>query len=323
MDTHPNEMPFTGDDVDVVATSREVLAHHARTFRLASVLLPSSQRDEAAVVYAFCRLVDDTVDEAPDHDSARAGLALLEDELLGRRPARPLIGGFLEVCRLRHIPLTAATELIAGVESDLGTVLIPNDRELLRYCYRVAGTVGIMMCGVIGVTDPDALAHAIDLGVGMQLTNICRDVLEDAGRGRVYLPATRLNDLNTSHEEILAGTAPSYAVGWVISDLLALADRYYLSGEQGMRFIPSRPRAAIAAAGRMYRAIGWKLRSERNCDFTRGRTVVGRRSKARWLTSAVAFAARAPLSLRPQHDPMLHHHLQGLPGVHRFSAAAS
>lgn len=299
---------------EVVAISRQVLAHHARTFRMASLLLSREQRDEAAVVYAFCRLVDDTVDEAPDLDQARRGLAQLEAELEQQRSPRPLIRAFLDICQRRQIPMEAAQELIRGVATDLGPVRVADDAELWRYCYRVAGTVGLMMCGVIGVTDPLATAHAIDLGVGMQLTNICRDVQEDAGRDRVYLPATRLAAEGVEQDTLQQLDAPGDKVARVVAALLDEADRHYSSGEDGMRFIPTRPRLAIASAARMYRAIGWKLRA-RGCDVYAGRTVVGTPAKLRWLGSAALFALWTPLTRSPHHDLSLHRHLAGLPGA--------
>jgi phytoene/squalene synthetase len=168
------------------------LATHARTFHFASRFLPRRNRDAAAVVYAVCRAIDDAVDEAPGPDAALAALDGLRAELAGRACARPLIGAFLRVASERRLPLEAVTELIAGVAGDVGPVTMPDDRSLLRYCYRVAGTVGLLMCGVLDVDAEAAAPHAIDLGIGMQLTNICRDVLEDGLRDRVYLPASRL-----------------------------------------------------------------------------------------------------------------------------------
>ena len=91
-----------------------------------------------------------------------------------------------------QMPSDVISELIRGIESDLQPVMVGTEAELLRYCYRVAGTVGLLMCDVLGVHDSRAKAHAIDLGIGMQLTNIARDVQEDAGMGRRYVPVSGL-----------------------------------------------------------------------------------------------------------------------------------
>lgn len=289
-----------------------VLAAGSKTFRFASWFLAPDRRADAALLYRFCRHVDDVADESEDAEAARAGLARLVDELTGKVHARPLIAETLTLFQRRAIPVQHALDLIEGVTSDLGTVRVRDDAELVRYAYRVAGTVGLMMCGVLGVTDPDALAHAIDLGVGMQLTNICRDVAEDARLGRVYLPATRLRSVG------VAGTPDAVlssrdGVRYVVLDLLSLADRYYTSGEDGLRFIPTRARLAILVAGRLYRSIGVVLR-RRGGDALAGRTVVPFLGKV--LFSLVALLSFPGLSRRrPSHRPALHQAIAGWPGA--------
>lgn len=299
----------------VVRHSREVLAAHARSFTWASLFLPADRRDDAAVVYAFCRLVDDLVDEAVDAGDARSALDHLSAELRGGAPARPLVAETLAVFERRGIPLEPALQLITGVRGDLGPVRIADDAGLLRYGYRVAGTVGWMMCGVLGVEDRAALPFAIDLGVAMQITNICRDVAEDAGRGRVYLPASRLAAHGTSQQALLEGRADRRAVARVVRELLDLADAYYASADRGKRHIPPRSRLAILVASRVYAGIGQVLR-ERGGDALAGRVWVGAWGKA-WRTVA-ALGAFVRLAFAPAtaHDPLLHQPLAGLPGVH-------
>ena len=182
------EAPLVPGGDAILAHSREVLATHARSFRLASVFLPAAQADDAAVVYAFCRLVDDLADEAPDAETARRNLDAVAAELDGRAPRRPLVAAFVEVAERQAIDLQVARDLMAGVLSDLGAVRVADAAEFDLYCYRVAGTVGLMMCGVMGVARAEARAPALALGEAMQATNICRDVLEDLDRDRVYLP---------------------------------------------------------------------------------------------------------------------------------------
>lgn len=297
----------------IVLESREVLATHARSFRWASWFLPEACRDDAAVVYAFCRFVDDTADEAADAEHARAQLEVVREELRGGLPARPLVGAFLDVAKRTGMNLRYADELIEGVISDLGTVEFAHDTELLRYCYRVAGTVGLMMCPILGVTDRQALAHAIDLGVAMQLTNICRDVLEDSHRRRIYLPVERLRAEGVTPESLLAGTASREGVARVVTDLLNLAETYYQSADVGMRFIPARSRFAIVVASRLYRAIGLKL-LKRGGDALTGRTWVGWPGKTAWIVLSVGHYLRGRRS-GPPHDPQLHSPLVGLPDV--------
>lgn len=266
--------PPAGVPDAVTADSREVLATHARSFRMASVFLPRDQADDAAVVYAFCRLVDDLADEAPDPDTARARLDAVAAELDGAAPRRPLVAAFCQVAARQSIDLQVARDLMAGVLSDLEAVRVADLAEFDRYCYRVAGTVGLMMCGVMGVTSPTARAPAIALGEAMQITNICRDVLEDLGRDRVYLPASLLARHGTSPQQMLAEQAPRAAVVATVKALLHRAELRYEQAHRGMGFIPWRPRLAILVASRLYRQIGRRLLRVADGDPMRGRTIV-------------------------------------------------
>ena len=303
------------DRARVIAESRTVLARHARTFNLAGKFLRAEQLDEAAILYAFCRLVDDLVDEAPDITTGARAIAEVEAELRGEAPQRPLLEVFAAQLHAHGIDRGAALELIAGVRSDAGPVALADDAELLRYCYRVAGTVGLMMCGVLGVRAPEARAFALDLGIAMQLTNICRDVAEDAARGRVYLPATRLAQADSDGPALLRGQAPRPAIAGIVLDLLALADQHYGSAGLGMRFIPWPSRLAILVASRMYRAIGLVLRA-RDGDALAGRAVA-----PAWLKLACTGEALLRFGLTllpsppPRHDPALHRHIADLPGA--------
>jgi phytoene synthase len=306
--------PPDAERAAVIASARAVLSEHARTFRLAGRLLPRRRLDDAAVVYAFCRLVDDTVDDASDPTSAGVALGTLRAELTGAAPARPIVDAYLEVCERCQIPTEAALELFAGVAADLGLVLLPSQSELLRYAYRVAGTVGLMMSGVLGVTDPVARPFAIDLGIGMQLTNIARDVAEDARLGRVYLPADWLAAAGLRPADVLAGGADAERLGLVVRDLLSLADRYYASGQAGLRYIPLGPRPAIAAAGAVYRAIGLEI-LRRRANVTAGRAVVPTASKLAWLCRAAALSPLRSIPRATLHDAALHSALAGLPGA--------
>ncbi|MCA9516451.1 MAG: phytoene/squalene synthase family protein [Myxococcales bacterium] len=309
-------------DPALVAACREVMARHARSFDRAAGLLPAATRDRVAVLYAFCRLVDDSVDEAPSAEEAAREIAALDAELRGDAAARPIVAAY----RALGADIGAARELVRGVASDVGRVRVADDRELLRYAYRVAGTVGLMMCPVLGVSDARALPHAVDLGVGMQLTNICRDVLEDAGRDRVYLPETRLRAAGGSGDALVRGEVPRGLVAEVVLDVLALADRYYASADLGLRFIPPAPRQAILLASRLYRGIGTVLRRRGGDALGVGRAVVGGAEKA--LLAAVALAQNARptvlgLGAPPAHDATLHEALAGLPGANARAVSPS
>lgn len=308
----------------MTSQSIEILAKGSRSFSFASKFMPRDRRQDAALLYAVCRLVDDLADEAPNPQQAHHDLARLKQELHGEVEPRPLVQALLLMAQRRSLDLCYMDELIHGVESDLDEVLIADDRALLRYCYRVAATVGLMMCPVLGVKDPAAAAFAIDLGIGMQLTNICRDVLEDAGMGRVYLPQTRLGAEGVSQAALLRG-APEDEAGLnrVVQDLLLVAEDYYRSADAGMHHIPFKPRAAIMVASRVYRQIGYQLMAG-GCQVMRGRTVVSTTRKCGVAAGALSGLLRPTiLGLWPKaHNLRLHQAIDDLPGAHSRASLA-
>ena len=223
------------------ALARRTIAHHSKSFALASSLLGRRLRDQTAVVYAWCRHVDDAIDER------HGDLATLSRELEAAYAGTardPVLAAFGEVARARRIPRVYADELLAGMAMDVAGHRYRTVGDTLAYAYRVAGTVGLMMSHVFGVTDDDALVHAAHLGIAMQLTNICRDVAEDARRGRRYLP-----------DELVA----RHGTRGAVDELLALADRYYASGDRGIPALPWRAAVAVGAARRIYAAIGPRI----------------------------------------------------------------
>lgn len=273
----------------VTQECQAILAQHAQSFRWASWFLPGEMRRDAAIVYAFCRIVDDTVDEAPSPSVGRRGVLAIGNRLRAQTSDDALVEAYRSVAERRGFGMQPAFGLIAGAMSDSGTVRIEDDAELLTYCYRVAGTVGLMMCGVLGVTSAAARAHAVQLGVAMQLTNICRDVREDAALGRVYLPQSRAlaaGMTKTSLEPGLLLCATSedrLRVSDVVLSLIADSERLYTQAARGFRYIPARPRLAVMVAAHLYRAIGRRLRKRRG-DALAGRTIV-----PAWLKAALVL----------------------------------
>ena len=152
--------------------------------------------------------------------------------------------------------------MIDGVLQDTKTVAIKTTEELLRYAYRVAGSVGLMMCPIIGCRDSRGLRHAIDLGIAMQLTNICRDVLEDANQNRRYLPLPTISPNNIKTVVTHSMSSVDIHVRKKIHSLLHLADRYYQSGFDGLCYLPSKSQRTILLAGLLYQRIGHKIIKE-------------------------------------------------------------
>ncbi len=294
-----------------VELSRGVLARHSKSFALAARLLPPQSRDDAAVLYAYCRRADDAVDDEAPLVERFARLERLERELdavyAGEDQREPLLAAFQQVVQRRRIPERYPRELLAGMRTDLERVRFRTLDELLVYAYRVAGVVGLMMCHVIGLRDSRALKNAVHLGIAMQLTNVCRDVEEDFRRGRVYLPACMLEECGA------AGLDPDFdrslvpygrALGRVVQRLLALAERYYASGDAGIPALPPRAALAVRAARYVYAAIGREL-ARRRYDVLAGRAVVSlpmklllvlRATTAELFVRASAFIAPRPPS---------------------------
>jgi len=238
-------------DVDAVTPLR-VMARRGRSFRLAGWLLPDRDLLAAAELYAFCRMVDDLADEAPDPVLARTELERLRAAIMEPEAAEfPAAVAFLEL----GVPTDAAALLIDTVLSDIGAVRIATEAELLRYAHGAAGTVGMMMSALLGASAPAARAHAIDLGIAMQLTNIARDVAEDAALDRIYLPACWLPH-GTAPQDIRHDPAPVFLA---VRRVLHLADAHYRRAEAGFCYLPPRARAAIRSAARLYEAIGTEI----------------------------------------------------------------
>lgn len=291
----------------VRAQARAVMTRHARTFSAAAAFLAPGAREEIAVVYALCRRIDDLADEEAD----LAGLEAIERQLAARQGDDPLVAAFLAIAEARGVPIDALLHLVEGARSDLGEVRIADPAALVRYGYLVAGAVGRLVCPLLGVTDPAAAPFAVDLGIGMQLSNIARDVTEDAQRGRVYLPASWLAEEGVSPAAIVEGTADPAAVMRVVARTVALAERYYASGRLGYRYLPYRARTVVVMAANRYRAIG-RLAVARGADALRARTVVGTVPALAFTASAPWIALAAGFARGARHERSLHTPLAGL-----------
>lgn len=288
--TVSDPMPLEKD----VAIAHQSFAHHAKSFRLAANFLPEENIDDIAVLYHFCRLVDDAVDEAPTIDQAHQNLEEIEQLLQSNQSSH--LDAFKSVVQKHRIPMHAIQALMEGCEGDLHPVRIQTLRELSRYCYQVAGSVGEMMSPLINVTSHEATQFAIDLGLGMQITNICRDVLEDAERGRVYIPANWLHDYELTLESVLQKNVGTAEIAPIINRMLATAEVCYRRAYIGCRYIPFRSRLGILVARRVYRAIGLKLQSKHQSNPFHGRTMLSKWEKM-WQVGLGFIDALNPITL--------------------------
>lgn len=270
-------------------TQAEVtLSTKGRSFYWARFFMPDHQSVKATRLYSFCRYIDDAVDEEHSPEIARQAISRIKNEIIAGYSEQLVIQDGIALMKECNIDLSVVLDLIEGVSSDIDLVQIPDEAALLTYCYRVAGTVGLMMCKALGVLNPDALRHAVDLGIAMQLTNICRDVADDARAGRCYLPASIIG--NISVDQLIHPHAPlQHSITRCIETLLDQADCYYRSGELGLSYLPFRARGSILVASRVYREIGMTLR-KKNYVYWDKRTTVHRNRKIVVTLSALSQA---------------------------------
>lgn len=293
----------------------DLLAKHGKSFHWARYLLNKSHADRATRLYAFCRFIDDIADETTSPQDAQQSLLSIKQQITSNASPNMNVRHMLDLMAGCKIEAVIVLELIDGVLSDLTHRPFADQATLLRYCYRVAGTVGLMMCKILDVDNHVANYHAIDLGIGMQLTNICRDVSADAAQGRRYIPAS-----------LVGGAAPDKLIdpspdlrpmaAQAVHKLLDLADRYYASGANGLPYLPIRARMSIHVAGRVYHAIGQQL-AQRDYAFWRGRVRVGAAQKSAITLWAFLDVLRPGFwRARHGHDRSLHNHLTELPFTH-------
>lgn len=294
---------------------RRVLAARSQSFDLAAKLFSADLRPKVNTLYSFCRLVDDAADSgSPDERVAR--LQELSAQLEEGRSDVPEVQSFLDLAEKCSIDLTAARDLIDGTLSDQRQVRFDSLASLESYCYRVAGTVGLMMCDLMDVRDPRGRAYAVDLGIGMQLTNIARDIGEDFDDDRIYMPSALIDpevlQLALEEPEGIEATDLHAAC----TTLLHTASRFYRSADQGMAFLPWRERGAVLAGSRCYEQLGREM-LERGSGYWQERVRLPRDKKARIVLSSEMAALCDPKmrSLAKNFRPSLFSAGDGLPRV--------
>ena len=218
-------------------------ADSGSSFYYSFLFLPPERRRAITALYAFCREVDDVVDECRDPHLAHTKLNWWRAELAATyagRPSHPVTQSLAQAAQTYHLPQELLAEIIDGMEMDLSQVRYPDFRSLHLYCYRVASVVGLLAAEIFGYTDRRTLKYAHDLGLAFQLTNIVRDVGEDARRGRIYLPADELARFGVPAEDILHGRY-SDAFRHLMEFQIARAERQY---EQALAQLPAQDRSA-------------------------------------------------------------------------------
>lgn len=275
-------------------TCRQMLAGGSRSFYAASFLLPRRVRDAATALYAFCRLADDAIDV---EQGGAAALAGLRDRLSRAYSGQPIDcapdRALAHVVDRFAIPPALLDALIDGFAWDHEQRSYETAEDLLGYAARVAGTVGAMMSLLMGRREAEVVARACELGMAMQLTNIARDVGEDARNGRLYLPRAWMREEGIDPDAWLLQPHFNSQIATVTHRLLRLADELYVRADAGIARLPSDCRPGIAAARLLYAEIGREV-ERRGWDSVSSRAVVPGSRKLTLLLSAVNVLARKP-----------------------------
>ncbi len=251
------------------------LEKHGKSFYWASFFLPHVNKDAASELYSICRYFDDLADETSNDRSEELKS---EYDIIYKNTEHPINKFFKQ----NKIPIQILGDLIQGLVKDQKLVRIETERDLIEYSYQVAGTVGLMMQPLILANNKEANKHAVDLGIAMQLTNIARDIYEDANMNRVYLPKEWLKDISIEQLKNVSNVEIQPQMREIIKKLIDLSEIYYQNGFCGMKYIPIKTRLAIFFAAKIYRAIGVKIRSNKY-KYSSKRVYLKRLSKL-WVT---------------------------------------
>ena len=251
------------------------LEKHGKSFYWASFFLPNKNKDAASELYSICRYFDDLADEAPTDQSEKLKS---EFEQICNYVEHPINKFF----KSNNIPIQILGDLIQGLIQDQKLVRIQTEKDLIEYSYQVAGTVGLMMQPLILVKNKNANKHAVDLGIAMQLTNIARDIYEDAIMNRVYLPKEWLKEISIEHLKRDSTEEIQTQMSAILRKLIDLSEIYYQNGFSGMKYIPIKTRLAIFFAAKIYRAIGIKIKVN-NYQYSNKRVYLNKLDKL-WVT---------------------------------------
>jgi phytoene synthase len=267
---------------------RRAIRNGSRSFYAASRLLPAETRKRAFALYAFCRLSDDAIDLS---GGSRDALDRLRDRLVGAARGRPqpcpADRAMADLMRRCAISAALPEALLEGLAWDSEGRSYETIDELFDYAARVAGAVGVMMALIMDVRSPQALARASELGVAMQLTNIARDVGEDARLGRIYLPRQWLREAGIDADAWVAKPGLDERLRPIVARLLQEADALYARARAGIALLPANCRPAILAAALIYQEIGREI--ERNAfDSVTRRARVSATRKLYMLAQAIA-----------------------------------
>ncbi len=288
---------------DDLAHCHDAIRHGSLSFHAASKLLPARVRDPALALYAFCRLADDEVDLKADKVGSVLRLRDRLDAVYAGRPKdAPTDRAFAAIVEDFEMPRALPDALLEGLAWDAEARRYQTLSGVIDYSARVASAVGAMMCVLMRVRDADALARACDLGVAMQLTNIARDVGEDAEEQRIYLPLDWLEEAGLTAETFLADPRPTKAVRAMVKRLVMEANRLYIRSEAGVGALPLACRPGIYGARYIYAGIGSRLQAM-GYDSLSARARTNKMQKIGWLGQSLLLSG---VSLVVPKSPVLY-----------------
>jgi phytoene synthase len=284
----------------LVDGAKERIVNGSKSFSAAATLLPPAERASVYLLYSWCRHCDDVIDDealgfkrvASPSPSAFDRLARLRACTLAALQGdadEPMFRALERVVHQHRLPARYPLELLDGMAMDASGATYETIEDTLRYCYHVAGVVGVMTAIILGVRDQPTLERACDLGIAFQLTNIARDVVADAERGRIYLPRQWLAAEGLTQTTVHDPERRT-ALLRVVEQLLDVSERYYRSASFGIARLPLRSAWAVATARRVYRGIGQTVR-HRGAGSWDERIVTSRRFKVTACLFAAADAA--------------------------------
>jgi 15-cis-phytoene synthase len=313
-----------------LSACQALLSNGSRSFALAARLLPRDVAAAATGLYAFCRVADDLIDGAPGAEAQAAALRLLRgrlDDIYRCRPRNhPEDRALTCLVRSHGIPRALPEALLEGFAWDAAGHRYRTLADLEAYGVRVAGTVGMMLSFLMGDRRPGQLARACDLGIAMQLTNIARDVGEDAAAGRLYLPTDWFDRAGLEVAGWLQAPVQDSRIAAMVATILRRADDLYRRADAGIECLPARHRVGIRAASRVYAAIGEAL-IRQDYDAVSRRAVVGTPRKLLLVGGALlprrGHGAAAELPPHPAAAELLQQVVAGVPAPERPSSVSS
>jgi phytoene synthase len=228
---------------------------YGKSFYWAGKFLEKEVFEDCSTLYAFCRVIDNLVDKK---SNSKTNVKKFIKDYQSQNSKIQVNKEFKKIETKYQIPKRYINDLFYGINLDTKTVKIKSTKEIIKYSYYVAGTVGAMMSYIFQTSKPQAIKHAINLGIAMQLTNISRDVLKDAYLNRIYLPENMLNEEITAND-IIKKKFNKKHLFLVIKKIIFLSEKYYDNGNIGIKYLPKKVKFPIFLASSLYRGIGKKI----------------------------------------------------------------